>query len=483
MNDPLYSTPEFYHGVNLIADAIHRYIPITYPERENETTERDLLDSRWLQRLRRIHQLQSAWWVYPCAEHSRFVHSVGVMHVAGHFAAHLYPSLRTSLEQLGEPCPSQQLVEETLRIAGLCHDLGHGPFGHFFDENYLQQFGITHEDLSQQIIRTELSPIIRALGRSPSGRFAEGESVNPDHVAMLIRKPKKSDVSSDDPPQWVRWLQPLFCGIFTVDNIDYSLRDAYMCGISARLVDLERLCFYTFFTKDGLTFHQSGLSALEMFLKSRWYLYKNVYYHRTVRGIDIQLRELFRDTISMMLGGDPRDNMDEYVSLTDYSLLETVNRWRKQETWNKNTAKLAEGWRDILERRIAWKRVYEREFPLSRRSPVFRKTSPDDVKALIRAFLPSEHQDVEFVVDMPEHDPRPVNPAVYSDDKLKIYNPSTKRAEFASVNDIFPYLPGNVTILRIYAREGTTSLEGIRALSEAAEKALNSADGGYATNI
>jgi HD superfamily phosphohydrolase len=482
MNDLIYSTPEFYHGVNLIADAIHRYIPITYPEGNTEPTERDLLDSRWLQRLRRIHQLQSAWWVYPCAEHSRFVHSIGVMHVAGHFANHLYPSLSTSLAQKGEPCPSLQLVEETMRVAGLCHDLGHGPFGHFFDENYLKQYGITHEDLSQLLITTELAPVISALRRSPSGRFAEGEFVNPQHVAFLIRKPRKNEQVLQNPPLWIRWLQPLFCGIFTVDNIDYSLRDAYMCGISARLVDMERLCFYTFFTPEGLTFHLSGLSALEMFLKSRWYLYKNVYYHRTVRGIDIQLRELFKRTISEMIDGDPRQCLEDYVDLTDYSLLETVNVWNKKGTRNRTLSELAEGWRDILERRIVWKRVYEREFPLSRKTPVFRKSSPHDVAELIRGFLPEEFRGMTFAVDMPEHDPRPVNPAVYSDDRLMVYNPSTKRSEHKSVNELFPYLPGNVTILRIYGQDGEISLEGARALSEAAERALIS-DDGYSTNI
>ncbi len=301
MKDEHMNTPEYYHGVNLVADAIHRYIPITYPGPGEETTERDLIDSPWVQRLRRIHQLQSAWWVYPGAEHSRFVHSIGVLHSAGHFGKHLYASLKSSLAEKGEQCPSQCCVEETLRVAGLCHDLGHGPFGHFFDEHYLSAWSITHEDISQKIIREILGDTIRGLKRSPSGPFADGESVNPDFVAFLIRKPRPNDPGESNYPLWVRWLQPLFCGIFTVDNIDYSLRDAYMCGVSARLVDMERLCFYSFFTPEGLTFHQSGLSALEMFLKSRWYLYRNVYYHRTVRGIDIQLRDLFKPSIERLI--------------------------------------------------------------------------------------------------------------------------------------------------------------------------------------
>jgi HD superfamily phosphohydrolase len=95
-----------------------------------------------MQRLRQIYQLQSARWVYPSAEHSRFQHSLGAMYLAGRFARHLYPSLKAAVPD----CPSANYVEELLRVAALLHDIGHGPFGHFFDDNYLEQFGLTHEN-------------------------------------------------------------------------------------------------------------------------------------------------------------------------------------------------------------------------------------------------------------------------------------------------------------------------------------------------
>ncbi|TLY30647.1 MAG: metal-dependent phosphohydrolase, partial [Nitrospirae bacterium] len=85
-----------YDGTALIADPIHEYISFTVPYAtadQSELTEKDLIDSPWVQRLRYIYQLQSARWVYPSAEHSRFVHSLGTMHVAGRFARHLYPFL------------------------------------------------------------------------------------------------------------------------------------------------------------------------------------------------------------------------------------------------------------------------------------------------------------------------------------------------------------------------------------------------------
>ena len=92
MKPRLSSAASPYDGSALIADPIHQYISFTVPYTapdENEQTEKDLIDSPWVQRLRYVYQLQSARWVYPSAEHTRFVHSLGTMHVASRFARHL----------------------------------------------------------------------------------------------------------------------------------------------------------------------------------------------------------------------------------------------------------------------------------------------------------------------------------------------------------------------------------------------------------
>ena len=117
-------------GTALIADPIYNYIPFTVGDhdRSGEATEEDLIDTPWMQRLRRIQQLQSARWVYPSAEHTRFQHSLGTMHMAGQFARQLYPSLKTVCPDT----PSFTCFEETFRIAGLLHDIGHGALRTFF---------------------------------------------------------------------------------------------------------------------------------------------------------------------------------------------------------------------------------------------------------------------------------------------------------------------------------------------------------------
>ena len=189
-----------FRAVNLISDPIHGYVELTKrldgaesaaaglpPE---DVAEEDLLDTAWLQRLRRISQLQSARWVFPTAEHSRFTHGLGVMHEAGLWARSLYPSLRRALITAEEPAPSEGLVVETLRMAGLLHDVGHGPFAHFFDDHVLAAFGapddprrspgklLTHEDLSQRIIERELGSLLRGLRRAP-GADAERDAFAP----------------------------------------------------------------------------------------------------------------------------------------------------------------------------------------------------------------------------------------------------------------------------------------------------------------
>src|SRR5712691_3455958 len=152
------------------------------------------------------------------------------MHVAGRFARQLYPSLCA----LEPACPSLPYVEAVLRMAALLHDVGHGPFGHFFDENHLAQYGLGPEAVGEHIITHVLAEALRGLRRSPSGPFPAPQVLEPEYEAYVMQK-KGAD--NGKIAIWLQYLKPVLRGMYTADNLDYVLCDAYMCGVDVGPVD------------------------------------------------------------------------------------------------------------------------------------------------------------------------------------------------------------------------------------------------------
>jgi len=449
-----------YSRVNLSSDPIYRYLRITKGGPggvAGQASEQDLVDSAWLQRLRRIHQLQSAWWVFATAEHSRFQHALGAMHLAGEWARHLYPSLKVSCPDV----PSSQLVEETMRIAGLLHDVGHGPFGHFFDENYLDTWGIDHEVIGRALITGALADAIGELGASPTADFDAGDRIDPRWVAYLI---SSRDLEGFEPPPWVAVLRPALIGAFSADNMDYVPRDSYICGVSAGPVDVQRIVHYSFISDRGLTLHAHGAEALYMFLNSRLYLYHQVYFHRTVRRIDLQLREVFRPTIELVLGGNPLDRLDRFQALTEWSLLSDVDRWAHGDGDAKRR-ELGEAWAAVVARRLKWRLIYQghtdaRDIPAQALS-----VTRQEFAQLIRGHLPAGLRDVEFEVDVAAQESRAFNPMTETADIL-FYEPLEDRYQQSRVLDLFRRLPVRMALFRIFARDESHRQELIRAANE-----------------
>ncbi|MHB8717828.1 MAG: HD domain-containing protein [Candidatus Dormibacteria bacterium] len=437
--------------VNLIADPLYGYIEITKGA-DGVPGEQDLLDTTWVQRLRRIHQLQSAWWVFPSAEHSRFVHLLGAMHLASLFARRVDTSLREAFP--GTPSPA--VVEETLRLAGLLHDCGHGPFGHFFDQEVLRRYGLDHEDVGRALVLEELGDIIASLRASPSGPFGRGESVDPMWVAWVMAD---SDIGGYEPPAWLAACKPILCGPATVDNLDYVRRDAYMCGIALAPVDVQRLVHYSFIAGGTLVLHVHGSGALEMFLASRLYMYTHVYHHRTGRRFDLAMQEVFAASVDQLLEGNPLRHRDQYLQLTDWSLLEAAQRWQREPPGTERR-RLGDAWGRMLRRDLHWHLAYE--------TIAHRRDDLSHLEAELRAALPATAAAARLNVDVVTARIAPQNP-MSGHGFVVLYDPITGAIERTHTTDILARLPQHNQLVRVF----TDDVDAIPAIHEASRRLLS----------
>lgn len=445
------SFPDLTHidTINLTYDAVHGYIPFTSNEglAAGECSERMLIDHPWVQRLRQIHQLQTAWWVFPTAEHTRFQHVLGAMHLASRAVEVLYESLVAALPQ--QHVPSRGYVEALMRVSALLHDVGHGPFGHFFDHHFLADFGLNHEKLGGIIIRTELAELIRNIRRTPGSRLAEEETLDPEQVAFLIKRPDE-DAHSAGFPRWLHFLQSLFCGIYTVDNMDFVLRDAFMSGYSQKSIDVERLLHYTRFTPEGLTIHKKGLSALVRFIFVRSELFQTIYFHRTVRAIDLELEDLFKASKEFLFTGNPAENLEDYRHFTEWSLLMEVTGWRKSSSLAKR--ELAAQWNRLMARDLRWTQVAQRtlQFSATHREQESIFADAGTFEFALRAKLPAAIRDIPLRFDVAKHVFRPGSHSPAARQNF-LFDPATQSVRRLETEDLFRDIPQTFRICRVYA--------------------------------
>ena len=430
---------------SLCHDPIHGYIPFVSIVPAGETSERQLLDHPWVQRMRQIHQLQTAWWVYPSAEHTRFQHVVGAMHMASRTVDALYDSLR---EACGGDVPSRGYVECLARTAALLHDVGHGPFGHFFDDHFLRKdYGLTHETLGAHIIRNDLADLLRGVRQCPNSQLEPGEELDPEQVATLIVRPTAD--AADRHPRWLMMVRSLFCGLYSVDSMDFVLRDAYMTGYSERAFDLDRLLRYSFFSSKGLTIHHRGMNALLRFIQTKSELFRAVYFHRTVRAIDRTLEGLFLDSKPYLFPGNPLEHLAEYRQFTEWSLLVDVSRWPASDDPVKR--QLGERWQSLLQRQVDWIAVYERNLTFgpqdTEQSSIFSR--PELVERAVRAALPAKLSSMSMWIDLPRHIYRPDTRAATAGQNF-LYNAAADTIRPLTDDKLFSQMPIAHRMCRVY---------------------------------
>jgi uncharacterized protein len=201
-----------------------------------------------------------------------------------------------------------------------------------------------------------------------------------------------------------------------------------------------------------------------MFLNARLYLYSQVYFHRTVRRIDLQLREVFRPTLELLLGGNPLERLDRYLGLTEWSLLSDVDRWARGDG-DRHRRELGEAWAAVVARKLKWKLIYQGSIEARDIPTGALALTREEFARQIRERLPQRLRNIVFEVDVAAQESRAFNPMTETADIL-FYEPLEDRYQQSRVLDLFRRLPVRMALFRIFAHDETDRRELIDAANE-----------------
>lgn len=306
-------------------DPIHTFV-------RADSDERRVIDSPPVQRLRHIHQLATTFLVYPGATHRRFEHSLGTMELAGRvYDVVTHPSAMNG--DVRKLCPEVADDAERLywrrvvRMAGLCHDIGHLPFSHAAERELLPR-GWDHERLSRELILSELGTLFKTM--TPP--------VRAEDVAKIAVGPKKAPDMLYTP--WERVLSEIIVGdAFGVDRMDYLLRDSLHTGVAYgafghhRLIDTMRILPWQVDAASGgelaLGVERGGLESAEALLMARYFMYSQVYFHRVRMIYDLHLIDFLSEWLQ---GGEFSTHLRTHLALTDTEVMAAILKAAREES-------------------------------------------------------------------------------------------------------------------------------------------------------
>jgi HD superfamily phosphohydrolase len=273
------------------------------------------MDSAPFQRLRHIHQLAMTYLVYPGATHRRFEHSLGVMELVSRIydvvtdSGRVHPTMRDLMPEKGSA--SHQYWRHALRMAALCHDIGHLPFSHAAEKELLPE-GWDHERMTIELIR---SPAMRSIWEEMT------PPLRTEDVIKLAVGPDKyrEHVFTD----WEIILSETIVGnVFGADRMDYLLRDSYHAGVAYgsfdryRLIDTLRVLPREDqgSSEPALGLEEGGLHSAEALMLARYFMYQQVYFHPVRRIYDIDLKEFLKEWLP---NGSFGVKIEKYLAMTD----------------------------------------------------------------------------------------------------------------------------------------------------------------------
>jgi len=330
---------------------VHNIIRLKTDSAEGKLLVR-LVDTAEFQRLRRIRQLGLAHFAYQAAEHSRFTHSLGALHLATRILAKLDLNYRIA--------PEDRLA---VRCAALLHDVGHGAFSHVIEPI----LGFHHEDFTIEAVlspETEAGRLLREFSRDL-----------PEAVAGIIRGTFRPTA-----------LAQLVSSQLDVDRMDYLLRDSLMTGAKYGVYDLEWIIKSLEIDEasDRLYVSARGIYAVEDYLQARYYMFRQVYFHRTLRSAEAVLHSLLRRALRLfqngkavwyaertpfekILRGEKLD-LAEHLRIDDADVMFHIKQWQHAE--DKILADLA---RRFLNRRLF--KAFDLDMPEAERRDFLEKAA------------------------------------------------------------------------------------------------------------
>ena len=293
-------------------DSVHNIIRLKTDSSEGQLISR-LIDSAEFQRLRRVRQLGLAHFAYQAAEHSRFTHSLGTFHLATRILAKLQTKYAITSDD-----------QTAVRVAALLHDLGHGAFSHVLETI----LGFHHEDFTIETVLSNETEVGNLL--------SEYSTDLPSRVADIIRGTFRPMA-----------LAQLVSSQLDVDRMDYLLRDSLMTGVKYGVFDLEWIIKSIEINEadDQLYVSARGLYAVEDYLQARYYMFRQVYFHRTLRAAEIILQAILRRALWLfkndkaiwhapgtafekILSGE-RLGLKEHLELDDADVLYYIKQWQR----------------------------------------------------------------------------------------------------------------------------------------------------------
>jgi len=386
-----------------IIDPIHDFIRVY----EHELS---IIDNPIFQRLRRIRQLSGAHLTYPAAQHTRFEHSLGVMHIASQAGNALHEKGIVTSDDI-----------EILRLSGLLHDIGHGPFSHLFEE-IIQEKKISHENFGKEIIL-----------KSDIGDNLSKNGFNKKLVTKVAFGDSK-----------FQYMNEIVSGTLSADMMDYLQRDGYFTGAEHAKIDHKRITQSLDIHKKKLALERSALYSFESMMHSRYQMFKAVYFHKTVRAAEVMLLEALR--LSDDEFGFSTFNLNEFINLTDEYVLSSLLSSKSSKLKRARQFAL-----DYQNRKLL-KCVFERI--LTSRT-ILKKTRTDELRTIISK--KSKVPENEIFVDSSVTPSIPLAPSK-NESKSIILISNENGKSFAkempiSEIPVVSAISGFMNILRIYTHE------------------------------